>query len=156
MSTVLIVEDDLSIADLLQRELEAAGYSVSGIARTTREAKNSAELQVPDFAIVDIRLANGDLGTDVAARLRRTTKAGIIFSTGNSNDLTTMAPLGDAVMTKPYRISDIGRGLRIIDEMTRFGRTELTFPRNFQLLASEGVESPPRRREDRLHGRALE
>jgi DNA-binding response OmpR family regulator len=134
MTAVLIVEDDLSIADLLQHELEAAGYSVSGIARTTREAEDSAEQHEPDFAIVDVRLANGDLGTDVAVNLRRTTKAGIIFSTGNSNDLSVMTSLGDAVMTKPYRMSDIGRGLKIIDEMARFGYTKLTFPRNFQLL----------------------
>ncbi len=34
-------------------------------------------------------------------------------------------------MTKPYRISDVGRGLKIIDEMARLGHTELTFPRIF-------------------------
>ncbi len=79
MTAVLIVEDDLSIADLLQHELEAAGYCVSGIARTTREAEDSAEQHEPDFAIIDIRLANGDLGTDVACNLRKTTKAGSYF-----------------------------------------------------------------------------
>jgi DNA-binding response OmpR family regulator len=139
MTAVLIVEDDLSIADLLQQELEAAGYSVSGVARTTREAEDSADQNEPDFAIVDIRLANGDLGTDVAAKLRRTTKAGIIFSTGSSTDLPVKTPLGDAVMTKPYRISDIGRGLKIIDEIARLGHTELTFPRNFRLLVSRPI-----------------
>jgi DNA-binding response OmpR family regulator len=135
MQVVLIVEDDLSIADLLQEQLEVAGFSVSGVARTTKEAEDLAEQLEPDFAIVDLRLANGDLGTDVAANLRRTTKAGIIFSTGNSNDLSLMARLGDAVMTKPYRISDIGRGLKIIDEIARLGHTELPFPRTFQLLS---------------------
>jgi DNA-binding response OmpR family regulator len=134
MTDVLIVEDDLSIADLLQEVLQADGYSVCGIARTTREAENSAELHAPDFAIVDIRLALGDLGTDVAANLRRTTRARIIFSTGNSSDLSVMASLGDAVMTKPYRMSQVGRGLKIIDEMARFGHTKLVFPTNFRLL----------------------
>jgi DNA-binding response OmpR family regulator len=133
---VLIVEDDLSISDLLQQELEVAGYSVSGVARTAKEAEASAERHEPDFAIVDVRLANGDLGTDVAAFLRRTTKAGIIFSTGNSNDLSVMAPLGDAVMTKPYRMSDVGRGLKIIDEIARLGHSAIIFPRNFRLLIS--------------------
>ncbi len=134
MAGVLIVEDDLSIADLLQENLEANGYQGCGVARTTREAQESAEKHRPDFAVVDVRLAHGDLGTDVAANLRRTTTAGILFSTGNSTDLAKMAPLGDAVMVKPYRMSDVGQGLRIIDDMTRFGRTELPFPRNFQLL----------------------
>lgn len=66
----------------------------------------------PDFAIVDIRLAHGDLGTDVAAELGRTTKAEIIFSTGNGNDLSLVASLGDAVMTKPHRMGDVGHGLK--------------------------------------------
>jgi response regulator of citrate/malate metabolism len=40
MTTVLIVEDDLLVADLLQEQLEVAGFSVSGIARTTKEAED--------------------------------------------------------------------------------------------------------------------
>jgi DNA-binding response OmpR family regulator len=48
MTDVLIVEDDLSIADLLQVHLEAAGYSVCGIARTFKEARDSAEQHEPD------------------------------------------------------------------------------------------------------------
>jgi hypothetical protein len=86
------------------------------------------------LAIVDVRLANGDLGTDVAAFLRRTTKDGIIFSTGDGNDLSIMAPLGDAVTTKPYRRSDVGRGLKSIDEIARLGHSAIIFPRNFRLL----------------------
>ena len=134
MASVLIVEDDLFIADMLGTQLEVAGYSVSGIARTRLEAEDSAEHQEPDFAIVDVSLANGDLGTDVAVNLRRTTKARIIFSTGNSSDISVMAPLGDAVMTKPYRLSDVERGLKIIDEIARFGHSNLAFPLSFRLL----------------------
>ena len=136
MVHVLIVEDDLSIADLLEELLKADGFSVCGIVRSVQEAKDSVALRKPDFAVVDIRLAHGDLGTEVAANLRQTTDAGIIFSTGNSNDMVLMRSLGDAVMTKPYRLSDVGRGLKIIDEITRFGCTKLVFPRNFQLLGS--------------------
>lgn len=134
MMNVLIVEDDLSIADLVQRELEADGFFVCGVARTVEEATASAEQHEPDFAVVDIRLANGDLGTDVALNLRVTTNARIMFSTGNTDDISALRKLGDAVMTKPYRMSDLGRGLRIIDEMARLGKTRLAFPRQFELL----------------------
>jgi two-component system, NtrC family, response regulator HydG len=142
MTTVLIVEDDPWIAELMQEELEVAGFSVSGIARTLGEAEDSARKQEPDFAIVDLGLADGDFGTDVAASLRRTTKAGIIFSTGDVNDLSlTTRRLGDAVMMKPYRLSDIGRGLNIIDEIARLGHTELSFPRNFHLLGGSVADA---------------
>jgi DNA-binding response OmpR family regulator len=134
MTSVLIVEDDLSIADLLQTGLEAEGYRVCGIARTINEAKESAQQDAPDFAIIDVHLANGDLGTEVAANLRCTTNAGIMFSTGNNGDIALMKTLGEAVMTKPYRMRDAARGLKIIGEIAQSGQTDLAFPRNFRLL----------------------
>jgi DNA-binding response OmpR family regulator len=134
MISVLIVEDDLTISGLLQTVLESEGYFVSGVARTISEAKEASERHEPDFAVVDIQLANGDFGTEVAANLRSTTRAGIMFSTGNSNDLSLMEKLGDAVMTKPYRMRDVARALNIIDEIARLGRTDLPFPRNFRLF----------------------
>ena len=139
MLNVLIVEDDLMVADLLQEALEADGYRVTGIARTVQEAVQSAEQHHPDVAVIDIRLANGDLGTDVGMHLRKTTTTRVMFSTGNSNDPHKMAECGDAVMTKPYRLSDVGRGLKIIDQLARLGRTTITFPRNFRLLAPTAV-----------------
>jgi DNA-binding response OmpR family regulator len=133
MLNVLIVEDDLTIADMLQEALEIDGYRVSGIARTVGEAIEAAERHNLDFAVIDIHLANRGLGTEVAAHFRRTTTIGILFSTGNDNgDLTAL--LGDAVMTKPYRQSDVGRGLKIIGEVARFGQSQLASPRNFRLL----------------------
>ena len=59
MKNVLIVEDDFSIADLLQTALEADGYYVTGIARTVAEALKAAEQHLPDFAVVDVYLAKG-------------------------------------------------------------------------------------------------
>jgi CheY-like chemotaxis protein len=134
MLNVLIVEDDLTIADLLLDALEGDGYHVTGIARTVDEAVLSAQQNQPDVAIVDVRLANGDLGTDLSARLHQPNNIRIMFSTGNSNDEKLMSSCGDAVMTKPYRLTDVGRGLEIIDQLARTGHTMLTFPRSFRLL----------------------
>ena len=133
MLDVLIVEDDLTIADMLQEVLEADGYSVSGIARTVQEAIDAAEKNDPDFAVIDVQLAKGGLGTEVAKHLRRTSSIGIIFSTGNDNHKLN-GLIGDAVMTKPYRLDDVARALKIISEMAEFGKTDLEFPRNFRLL----------------------
>jgi DNA-binding response OmpR family regulator len=133
MLDVLIVEDDISIADLLQRALEVDGYRVSGTARTVKEAIAAFEDHEPHFAIIDVHLAQGDLGSAVGARLRRTTTVGIMFSTG-SDDENLTAVEGDAVLMKPYRLSDVGRGLKIIGEIAQFGQTQLAHPRNFRLL----------------------
>ena len=139
MKNVLIVEDDFSIADLLQMALEADGYCVSGIARTVAEAVKAAERHVPDFAVVDVYLAKGDLGTDVGAHLRQMKNIGILFSTGNDQVKNLSLLVGDAVMTKPYQLADVGRGLEILDELAQFGQTQLVFPRNFRLLAPAAV-----------------
>jgi DNA-binding response OmpR family regulator len=135
MLNVLIVEDDLSIADLLQEALEADGFCVTGIASTVGEAVQSAEQHCPDFAIIDIRLANGEMGTDFGVHLRQTTDVKILYSTGNSNGSFGLALSGDAVITKPYRMVDVGRGLKIIEQLAQSGQTQIMFPRNFRLLA---------------------
>ena len=135
MSDVLVVEDDLLIADLLQGALEAEGYRVSGVARTVAEAKESAEQHPPNFAIIDIRLANGDVGTEFGAYLRATTPSlGIIYSTGNGADVGLSTLEGDAVMTKPYRLRDVARGLEIVEQLRQLGQTRLRHPRNYRLL----------------------
>jgi DNA-binding response OmpR family regulator len=134
MPHVLIVEDNLMIADVLQQSLEKSGYSVSGIARTVDEALRSAERDPPDFAVIDLGLADGDFGGDVASELRKTSSLGIIFSTG-SEDVVCTSLCGDALMVKPYRLSDVAVGLRIIQEMADLGETKQALPRNFRLLA---------------------
>jgi DNA-binding response OmpR family regulator len=132
---VLIVEDDVLIADLLQQQLlERDGYHVTGVARTVEEAIDLAKHNDPDYAVVDIKLANGDLGTDVAARLRETKSIGVIFSTGN-DDHSLTSEQGEAVMSKPYRTRYVAWALKIVDELGRLGRTDLPFPRNFRLLS---------------------
>jgi ActR/RegA family two-component response regulator len=56
MLKVLIAEDDLTmIAD--------RGYKVYGVARTVPEAVALAQLHKPDLAVLDLRLADGGLGT---------------------------------------------------------------------------------------------
>jgi CheY-like chemotaxis protein len=130
---VLIVEDDFMLGDMLRDALEDVGYCVTGVARTVDEAMRSAEQQPNDLAVIDLHLAQGGLGTEVAQRLRGNAAIGVMFSTGDDDGTLTIEQ-GDAVMTKPYRMQDIARGLRIISELGEFGRTELPFPRNFRLL----------------------
>jgi DNA-binding response OmpR family regulator len=132
---VLIVEDDLSIAGLLEQALESHGYRVIGIARNLEEAMALAEENDSDFAVVDIHLAGGGLGTEVADYLRSVSRVAILFSTGN-DDQNLARFAGNAVMSKPYQMSDVACGLKIIAELAEFGRTERTYPRNFRVIES--------------------
>jgi DNA-binding response OmpR family regulator len=59
MPKVMIAEDDLYMADMLEEILVDHNYEVCGIARTVDEAVALGERHKPDLAILDIRLAEG-------------------------------------------------------------------------------------------------
>jgi CheY-like chemotaxis protein len=70
MLKILIAEDDLMIADMTEDVLITNGYEVCGIARTVGEAVALAQHHKPDLAIIDMRLADGGLGTQIADELK--------------------------------------------------------------------------------------
>ena len=67
MLKVLIAENDLLTADMLEEVLVDSGYDVCGIARSVEEGVALGNLHQPDLALLDLRLAAGGLGTDIAA-----------------------------------------------------------------------------------------
>jgi DNA-binding response OmpR family regulator len=103
MLKVMIAEDDLLMADLLEDVLVEAGYEVCGIARTVEEGIELSQAHKPDLAILDLRLANGGLGTDLAARLSRQNRPGVLYATGNGGQLGLTKADGEACLGKPYR-----------------------------------------------------
>lgn len=63
---VLIVEDEILIADSIKRFLTEKGYTVVGIAITYEEAVQAFEDEAPDLVLLDIRLNGVKTGIDVA------------------------------------------------------------------------------------------
>src|SRR5450755_1749685 len=102
MLKVLIAEDDLMIADMAEEILVESGYEVCGIARTVAEAVALGRRHKPDLAVLDMRLAEGGLGTEAAAQLSALGRLGILYATGNVTDVTLNAAHGDACIVKPY------------------------------------------------------
>ena len=134
MLKVLIAEDDLLIADGAEEVLVERGYNVCGIARTVAEAVTLGRLHKPDLALIDLRLADGGLGTEVAAQLGALGRLGVLYATGNISHVMRSATYGDACLSKPYRSEDLLRGLEIVTEIVATGRASLPFPGGFQLL----------------------
>jgi len=67
---VMIIEDDLAIAQLHQRYLEQiGGYEVIGIATTKLEAGLQLEVLAPDLLLLDVYLPDGT-GLDILHELR--------------------------------------------------------------------------------------
>jgi DNA-binding response OmpR family regulator len=135
MLKVLIAEDQLLIADQVEEILVGSGYEVCGIARTVDEGVILGELCKPDLAVLDLRLAEGDLGSDIAHRLNGRSNFGILYATGNDTNKSTLTKVdGDALITKPFRAEDLVRALEIVWEIATAGTATRPFPNGFRLL----------------------
>jgi DNA-binding response OmpR family regulator len=135
MLKVLIAEDELMIADLLEEALIMSGYEVCGIARTVDEAVALADLHKPDLAVLDVRLAQGNRGPDIARRLSDRGALGILYATGEDARRSTLTLAdGAAAITKPYQVEDVARALVIVREIMTLGTATPPFPLGFRLL----------------------
>jgi len=145
MLRVLIAEDDLMIAGLLEDVLIASGYEVTGCAASVDEAVLLGELHKPDLAVLDFRLARGGRGPEIARRLNSKGKFGVLYATGDNARICklTLAD-GEASITKPYRPEDLVRGLEIVREIATGGTASPPFPLGFCLLleTAAGTSSP--------------
>jgi DNA-binding response OmpR family regulator len=139
MLKVLIVEDDLMLADFAEEILVEHGYEVSGIARTVADAVALTRHSHPDLVVLDLRLADGGLGTEVAAQLSPLGRPGILYVTGNMSQVALTH--GDACLAKPYRAADLLRGLEIVAEIVATGKAQPPFPHGFALLNPATTES---------------
>jgi DNA-binding response OmpR family regulator len=133
MLKVLIAEDDLMIADQVEYALAANGYEVCGIARTVAEAVALGRLHAPDLAVIDMRLADGGLGTDIVRQLSDGPGIGILYASGNVNQVFELADR-HACIAKPFHTSDLVRALAIVRQLATGGAASLPFPRGFRLL----------------------
>jgi two-component sensor histidine kinase/CheY-like chemotaxis protein len=142
MPSVMIAEDDLFMADMLADVLAAAGYDVCGIARTVEEGGELGQRHKPDLAVLDVRLAAGGLGTDIAARLNGNGRPGILYATGNVGQLDLTRADGEACIGKPYRSADVVQALRIVEQIVRTGEARGPFPKSFHPLERPASDDP--------------
>ena len=140
MLKVLIAEDDLMIADMTEEVLVKDGYDVCGIARTVSEAVALGRLHKPDLAVIDMRLADGGLGTQIVEQLGALETLGILYASGNASQLDLTSEDGHACLAKPYRSVDLLQSLKIVAGLVATGEASPPFPRGFHLLRSAVVE----------------
>jgi two-component system response regulator LytT len=102
---ILVVEDELIIADNLCFTLEAFGYEVGEPAASYYEAIDMIEEQVPHLAILDVQLASKKSGIDLAKVILDKYDFPFIFLTSNGDKMTfdeakQFEP--SAYLVKPY------------------------------------------------------
>src|SRR5260221_13821949 len=110
MLKVLIVEDDLMIADMAEEMLVSFGYEVCGIARTVTAAVALSRRHKPDLAIIDLRLADGGFGTEIAAQMGGLGSPRVLYASGNIPHGTLTPPDRPARLPKPHPAPPPPRG----------------------------------------------
>jgi DNA-binding response OmpR family regulator len=139
MLKVMIAEDDMMIASAAEDVLAENGYHVCGIARTVAEGVELGRLCRPDLAVLDIRLDNGGLGTQIADALRPLFPLGVLFASGASDEVGGAGASGEAVIAKPYRAESLLRALEIVAGIMQGRAASPPYPRGFRILpAREG------------------
>ena len=105
---VVVVEDDINIAELLRLYLEKDGFEVR-IAHDGGEGLRLAEEEKPDLVMLDIMLPVMD-GWQVCKNLRKSSKVPIIMLTakGETSDKINGLEMGaDDYVTKPFDVKEL-------------------------------------------------
>jgi len=81
-ASILIVDDNLAVSELLEMMLEENGYNVVGIADSAEKAMSLAGKHRPTVIFMDIMLKGKVDGIDVAERILKKYDISVIFLSG--------------------------------------------------------------------------
>ncbi|MDP2183638.1 MAG: response regulator transcription factor [Actinomycetota bacterium] len=136
--TVLVVEDDVTIARFVELELSHAGFSVRKVADGTAALAAVAD-EDPDLLILDLMLPGLD-GIEVSRQLREQGKAfPILMLTARAETQDVVAGFdsgADDYLRKPFEIPELLSRVRAL-----LRRTELERPQG--IVKASGVEINP-------------
>jgi PleD family two-component response regulator len=127
---ILIVEDDVDVAEMLDAYFRVKGYEVETV-NWGEDAFEACRKNLPDLVILDIRLPDID-GYEVARRLRatrRTKDVPIIFLTekrGRSDKLQGLEFGVEDYITKPFDIQELR--LRVKNALQRSSQGAINNP----------------------------
>ena len=115
MKTILVVDDEPKIVQLVRDYLERAGYAVRA-AGDGKAALALARREKPDLIVLDLGLPELD-GLDVTRELRKSSTAPIIMLTarGEESDKLVGLELGaDDYITKPFSPKELVARVRVV------------------------------------------
>lgn len=105
MSSILLLEDDLSLINGLSFAFKKQGFGLD-VARTVREADALWEDGKYDLLVLDVSLPDGS-GFEFCSRIRQVSKVPIIFLTASDEEMNIIMGLdigGDDYITKPFKL----------------------------------------------------
>jgi two-component system alkaline phosphatase synthesis response regulator PhoP len=151
MKSILVVDDERNIVELVRLYLEKEGFAVNSAA-DGEQALVLYERTAPDLVILDLMLPRMD-GFEVCRELRRRSDVPILMLTARSEDVDAIVGLelgADDYVTKPFNpralVARVKAILRRTDATAKGGRP----------ITVGNLRIDPRRREAYVDDRRLE
>ena len=111
--TLLLVDDDSPFRERMARAMEKKGFQVSQ-AESVKKGIEAVKQSCPGFAVVDLRLADGN-GLEVVKEIKKIgSESRIIMLTGYGNIPTAVAAVKDGAidyLSKPADADDVEKAL---------------------------------------------
>ena len=107
---VLVVEDEVIVAMLIEDMLVDLGYTVAALTTHLDEALTLARTMPLDLAVLDVNL-NGQMSYPVADALR-SRGVPFVFATGYGAKILPASYSGATTLQKPFQITDLQRALQ--------------------------------------------
>ncbi len=115
MKTILVVDDEPKITQLVKDYLEQAGFGVR-VAHDGRSALALVRAEKPDLIVLDLGLPRLD-GLDVTREVRKVSNVPIIMLTARSEETDKLVGLelgADDYMTKPFSPKELVARVRVL------------------------------------------
>ena len=131
---LLIVEDEPIVVLDLQQEVAEFGCEVVGVAESADEALMAVEENLPDLALMDVRIVGSMDGIQTARLLREAYGVPVVFLTSYSDEITTARAAREmpyGYLTKPFQTRELRATLEIalhkakVDEGVRRSRSKM-------------------------------
>ena len=149
--TVLVVEDESAIADIVEMYLTQAGFGVR-FATTAAEARTQLDDPTIDVVLLDLMLPDGD-GVDLFREIRSRSSVPVIMVTARDAEADRVLGLelgADDYVTKPFSPRELVARVRTV---LRRGQVEAPVT---ERVASGGFEIDLRSRSVSVDGAAVE
>ena len=115
MKTILVVDDEPKITQLVRDYLERAGFAVR-VAHDGKMALSAARMEKPDMIVLDLGLPFLD-GLDFTREFRKFSNTPIIMLTARADEVDKLIGLelgADDYMTKPFSPKELVARVRVV------------------------------------------
>lgn len=116
MNKVLIVEDEMIIALMIEKMLERLGFTVVGKVTSGEEAIEFASSRKPDLILMDIRLQGEMDGIEAIRFIKEKVNTKVIYISGNTDNLyKKRVKKTDCLgfLTKPITITELKKAINL-------------------------------------------